>query len=107
PGRPQHCDVSHAHNASIEGSAVQHSIDVRAEKQYWQLLRASAPAEDVSRRIDANLKACLLHETDDVFASGQIGRRETNASDTAFGIPAELAQFLKRSLQTLRVDMKL
>src|SRR5204862_6216654 len=43
----------------------------RAEKQYWQLLRASAPAEDVSRRIDANLKACLLHETDDVFASGR------------------------------------
>src|SRR5438105_14137260 len=105
--RVHHFDGAHAADVSVEVSAVQHWIDVRAEKQYWQLLRASAPAEDVSRRIHANLKACLLHETDDVFASGHIGLRETDASDTAFGIPTELAQFLKRALQTLRVDMKL
>src|ERR1700722_18588112 len=102
-----HFDGAHAADASIEFSTVQHRIDVRAEKQYWQLLRARAPAEDVSRSIDANLKARLLHETDDVFAGGHVGLREANASDTAFGIPAEFTQFLKCALETLRVDVKL
>src|SRR5882762_7957376 len=100
-------DGAHAADVSIEVSTMENGINVRAEEQFRQLLRACAQAEDVSGGIDADLERGLLHQADGVFPSRHIGFRESAARDTALRIPAELTQFLERALQTIRVDVKL
>jgi hypothetical protein len=100
-------DCPHAADVSIEVPAMENGINVRAEKQYGQLLRSRAQTEDISGGIDADLERSLFHQANDVVPSGHIGLRESGARDTALGIPAELAQFLERALQTFRVDVKL
>src|SRR5882672_3959108 len=100
-------DGAHAANVSIEVSAMENGINVRAEEQFRQLLRACAQAEDLSGGIDADLERGLLHQADDVFPSGHIGLRESGARDAALGIPAKLAQFFKRALQTFGIDVEL
>src|SRR6202162_1914094 len=74
-----HFDGAHAADVPIEVSAVKDGINVRAEEQFRQLLRACAQTEDVSGGIDANLERSLLHQAHNVFPSGHIGLRESGA----------------------------
>src|SRR5882672_10973946 len=92
-------DGAHAANVSIEVSAMENGINVRAEEQNGELLRAGAQAKDVSRGVDTDLERSLLHQANDVFAGRHIGLRESGAGNTAIGIPPKLAQFFERALQ--------
>src|SRR5258708_29917484 len=78
---------------------------MRSEQQCRQLFGAGAPAENISRRIDANFERRLFHEIHDVGACVELSLGKTKAGDTAFGIAAELTQLLECALETFGVDM--
>ncbi len=105
--RAQNFDGAHAPDVSVEVPAMDHGVDVRAEEQEGQILRAGARAEEVPRGVDAHLEARLPHQTRDVLSRGQIGFREPEARDPALGVAPELAQLLESAAQAFPVDVKL
>src|SRR5690348_16717288 len=64
-------------------------------------------AEDISCRINADLKASLLHHSDDVFARGHVRLGVAEPSDAAVRIASVLAKPYQGGLQTLRIDVVL
>src|SRR5258706_10098137 len=74
-------DGAHAADVSIKVSAMENGINVRAEEQFRQLLRACAQTKDVSGGIDTDLERRLLYQANDVLPSGHICLPESRSRD--------------------------
>ena len=91
-------------DVAVVVAAARHRIDVRAEHDRWQpVFRPFAASDDVARRVDTDLEACLPHKVHDETPPFQIGFGKGDPADAAFGVFAEFAECMDSSFHARRV----
>src|SRR5258705_4757878 len=93
---------------SVVVSTFGHAVDVRAEQQGSEVVRAScAPADDVSSSVDSNVELRTAHKTDNILTSLLVSIAISDATDTTLRVLAKLGQGVEVFHQSWAVDSEL
>src|SRR5258708_27960884 len=93
---------------SIVVSTFRHAVDVRAEQQGSEVVRACCAApDDVSSGIDSNVELRTAHKTDHIVTSLLVSIAISDATDTSLRVLTKLGQGAEVFHQSWAVDSEL